>query len=397
MIFFLSIMYVLVNIYVLTRLFKWLGIVSKKFKNLWLRGAMTLTYAFFMFSPLLAFLVEAAPYHRTLKIIGNYWLGIFLFTVIVTTSFSLVGFILSKIWLKDREKNRRIYRISGFICIAVIASMTIYASENSGNIRVKNYNITVNKDVEQSREQMKVILISDTHLGYSIGNKQMGQMVEKINEQEADLVVLTGDIFDNNYSAMEDPRSIEKTLKRIKSKYGVYACWGNHDIPEVLLSGFTLRSKNRPYKKDERFVEFLKNSNITLLEDESVKIDNSFYLIGRKDYSMAQKLKEKRKTVKELTDELDKNFPIFMMDHQPKNLREAQKAGVDLALSGHTHGGQVFPGNLTVKIPWENPYGVLKKGDMSSCVTSGVGVWGPNMRLGSNTEIMVLNIKFNRV
>ena len=68
------------------------------------------------------------------------------------------------------------------------------------------------------------------------------------------------------------------------------------------------------------------------------------------------------------------------------------KAGVDLGLSGHTHNGQIFPGNILMKFIWDNPYGVKKIGQMTSCVTSGAGIWGPAMRLGTNSEIMILDV-----
>lgn len=392
-------LYIILNIFVLTRFFKWISLIFEWAKSKVFRISVSILYAFFMISPLLGFLIEKAPYHRILRIIGNYWMGIFLITLLSVLGFTVIGLILRLLILKDREKNKKIYKVAGLVCLVLIVSLNTYGFINSGIIRVTHQNITVNKKIEPSEgkepiKQLKVALIADTHLGYSIGEKQMKQMVDKINEQDVDLVVLAGDIFDNNYSAIDKPEKIEKVLAQLKTKYGVYACWGNHDIPEVLLSGFTLRLSDKPYEKDPRFDEFLKNSKITMLEDESVKIDDQFYIFGRKDYSMVEKLKEKRKEVAELTEGMDKNLPIIMIDHQPKELGKARDGGVDVALSGHTHGGQIFPGNLTVKIPWENPYGILMKGDMTSCVTSGVGVWGPNMRLGSNPEIMILNMKF---
>ena len=97
--------------------------------------------------------------------------------------------------------------------------------------------------------------------------KQMQQMVDRINEQDADLVVIAGDIFDNEWEAVEDPETIAATLRSIRSKYGVYACYGNHDIEEPVLAGFTFRQSEKK-ESDPRMDEFLKNANITLLRDE---------------------------------------------------------------------------------------------------------------------------------
>ena len=91
---------------------------------------------------------------------------------------------------------------------------------------------------------------------------------------------------------------------------------------------------------------------------------------------------------------MDANKPVFVLDHQPKQLKELTEAGADVDLSGHTHDGQLFPGNLLIQPLWENACGILKIGNMTSCVTSGVGVWGPAMRVGTDSEIMVLHVKF---
>ena len=102
------------------------------------------------------------------------------------------------------------------------------------------YDVTVDKTVE-GMDEMKVVLVADLHLGYNIGEKQMQQMVDRINEQDTDLVVIAGDIFDNEWEAVEAPETIAATLCSIRSKYGVYACYGNHDIEEPVLAGFTFR------------------------------------------------------------------------------------------------------------------------------------------------------------
>ena len=91
---------------------------------------------------------------------------------------------------------------------------------------------------------------------------------------------------------------------------------------------------------------------------------------------------------------MDLSKPVFVIDHQPKELQELADAGVDLDLCGHTHDGQTFPGNLTIRMMWENACGYLKKGDMHNIVTSGVGVFGPNMRVGTAAEICSVTVKF---
>lgn len=230
-------------------------------------------------------------------------------------------------------------------------------------------------------------------MGYNIGCEHIQKMVEKINAQEPDLVVFAGDIFDNEYEALEDPKKLIEILQGIKSKYGVYACYGNHDIKEKILAGFTFGGSQKK-ESDIRMDEFLKEAGITLLRDESVLIGDSVYLYGRPDRQRPGRDIKTRKTPEEITAGMDLSKPVFVIDHQPKELQELADAGVDLDLCGHTHDGQVWPGNLTIRLMWENACGYLKKGDMHNIVTSGVGIFGPNMRVGTIAEICSVTVKF---
>ena len=142
--------------------------------------------------------------------------------------------------------------------------------------------------------------------------------------------------------------------------------------------------------------KFLEDSNIHILEDESVLINDQFYVIGRKDASLTEKIHETRKAPAQLTEKLNRDKPIIMIDHQPKELQELADAGVDLDLCGHTHNGQTFPGNFTIKLMWENPCGLLSKDNMTNITTSGSGVWGPAMRIGTDSEICSINIQLKK-
>lgn len=123
---------------------------------------------------------------------------------------------------------------------------------------------------------------------------------------------------------------------------------------EKILAGFTFPQKEK-IVRDERFSEFLARADITMLEDETVLIDDTFYLTGRRDKEMAHKEHLPRKTFSEITEPLDHSRPIIVMDHEPRELSEAVDSGVDLDLSGHTHDGQMFPANIVVHFLWETP------------------------------------------
>ena len=218
-------------------------------------------------------------------------------------------------------------------------------------------------------------------------------MVEKINAENADLVVIAGDIFDNEWEAVQEPARMAKILRGIKSRYGVYACYGNHDIEEPILAGFTFR-QSAPKASSPEMDAFLTAAGIRLLRDEGVLIEDSFYLYGRADARRPGAGITKRETPREITANMDKSKLIIVLDHQPRELAALAAAGVDLDLCGHTHDGQMFPGNLVVRPFWENFYGYLKKGDMHNIVTSGVGLFGPNMRVGTKAEICPITVHF---
>lgn len=321
---YLAPVYILLNLYVLRWSYLWIGNCHHLFQSTVFRVILAIVYVLISTTPLTGFLIKKpASLHRILKVTSNYFLGIFMYILMI-------------------------------------------------------------------------VLIADTHFGYNAGTIHAKEIVKKINKQNPDLVCIAGDIFDNEYEAIHEPKKVKKILRKINSRYGVYACWGNHDLNEPILAGFTFNpgKEGAESLKDPRMREFLKDSNIQLLEDEAVLIDNSFYVVGRKDASLIEKIEEKRKTPAQLTEKLDKDKPIIFIDHQPKELQEIADAGVDLDLCGHTHDGQTFPGNITIKFLWENPCGYLQKGSMHNIVTSGSGVWGPAMRVGTNSEICTINVTF---
>lgn len=282
--------------------------------------------------------------------------------------------------------------VVGIICAVIITTVSIYGVINAGNIQTTKYDISIDKKAGKL-DSLNVVLIADLHLGYNIGCRQMEQMVEKINAQDPDLVVVAGDIFDNEYEALEDPDRLAEILRGIQSKYGVYACYGNHDIQEKILAGFTFGGKEKK-ESSVKMDEFLEKAGITLLRDEYVLIDDSFYLYGRPDYERPGRGIDERKSAQEITADMDLSLPVLVIDHEPGELQELADAGVDADLCGHPHDGQLFPGNLTIKLMWENACGYLKKGDMHSIVTSGVGLFGPNMRVGTKSEICDIMMHF---
>ena len=390
---YLAPLYVLINLYLLRWMYLWMGSCHSILRTLAFRIVFAVAYTLVSTSLLSGFLIKKPAWlHRILKIIGNYFLGIFLYILMIILVADIGRLLFKYVFRFSWIRSPLAFTLTGAVCSILIITISIFGIFHAKKIKVSSYNVTVDKTVPDT-DSLKIVLLADTHFGYNAGAIHAQEIVNKINQQNPDLVCIAGDIFDNEFDAIREPEEIEKILQTIHSRYGVYACWGNHDLNEPILAGFTF-NQNANDISDPRMKEFLQKSNIHLLEDESVLINNKFYIVGRKDASLSEKVGEIRQTPKQLTSSIDKTKPVIFIDHQPKKLQELADAGADLDLCGHTHDGQTFPGNITVRFLWENPCGYLKKDNMHNIVTSGAGVWGPAMRIGTDSEICVINVSF---
>lgn len=384
--------YLLVNGYVLIRSLKWLRACLGIFHSKGFQIGYAVIYGLMCTSLLSAFLLPAGDMQAAVKSFSNVWLGMFLYILLFVGMADLIKIILKHFQLLPKRvfHSRKWFALTGSLVAAAVITVSVYGFLHEKDIRITEYDIAVEKDWPKG--ECNIVLAADLHLGYSIGTEQMRRMVERINACEADLVCLAGDIFDNEYEALDDPDELIRILSGIRSRYGVYACYGNHDVEERVLGGFTFRDGKRKMS-DPRMDAFLEKAGIQLLQDEIVCIGDSFYLAGRLDYAKPGRTALTRKTPEELLDGLESEKPVIVMDHQPRELSELAAAGADVDLSGHTHDGQLFPGNLITRLFWENSYGYTKVGTMHSVVTSGVGVFGPAMRVGTNSEIVNIRLR----
>jgi Predicted phosphohydrolases len=385
--------YLGVSSYMMFRFFYWMKHCNHRFNWLRFKVPFAVVYLFMALSPVIAFLLPKSAVAIVIRRISTYWIGIMLYSLLYVVLFDLLRLIAKHTKLKNTLLFSRGSVISiGSVVVACAVVTCLYGIFNARNIKVNEYSVTVNKSCG-SDKHLKAVLVADLHMGYAIGVDHITNMVEKINQQDADIVIIAGDIFDNSYDGMDDPEGIKAQLKSIKSKYGVYAVYGNHDIDEKILMGFTFDWGGKQLH-NEKMTNFMKECNIKLINDESVLINDEFYLVGRRDTDKPGTEDGTRAEVSELTKDLDKTKPIFVLSHEPDELQKTADAGADIDFSGHTHDGQLFPGNLTIGLFWESPCGMIKKDNMYSIVTSGVGVYGTFMRVGTDAEICSVDIDF---
>lgn len=385
--------YLGVSSYMMFRFFYWMKHCNHRFNWLRFKVPFAVVYLFMALSPVIAFLLPKSAVAIVIRRISTYWIGIMLYSLLYVVLFDLLRLIAKHTKLKNTLLFSRGSVISiGSVVVACAVATCLYGIFNARNIKVNEYSVTVNKSCG-SDKHLEAVLVADLHMGYAIGVDHITNMVEKINQQDADIVIIAGDIFDNSYDGMDDPEGIKAQLKSIKSKYGVYAVYGNHDIDEKILMGFTFDWGGKQLHS-EKMTNFMKECNIKLINDESVLINDEFYLVGRRDTDKPGTEDGTRAEISELTKDLDKTKPIFVLSHEPDELQKTADAGADIDFSGHTHDGQLFPGNLTIGLFWENPCGMIKKDNMYSIVTSGVGVYGTFMRVGTDAEICSVDIDF---
>jgi predicted MPP superfamily phosphohydrolase len=255
------------------------------------------------------------------------------------------------------------------VFILLLTGIIAYGSWTARHEIVTRYTITTQKPLPKNG--LTITLVSDIHTGSMVKKKQLDRLVSVVNGLEGDIIFLAGDIIDRaNQDCIDEYAA--GNLSRLRAPLGVYAVTGNHEYIGGALDEFHRR---------------LEADGIRLLMDEAELIDGAFYLIGRKDRRAGG-----RKTLAEISAGLDRGLLLIMMDHQPFNLEEAEAAGMDLQLSGHTHKGQIWPGPIITRRMYENDYGLLYKGKTAVIVTSGFGTWGPPLRIGAPAEIVSIKL-----
>ncbi len=299
---------------------------------------------------------------------------VFLFLVVFWLLSDLVFFIIEKI---RKSKFKRRWAVIPAVCASFVYLLTGWILAN--NVWITNYEIFSEKDIGS----LRVVMFADSHIGATFDGKGFMSQVNRMQEQNPDIVVIAGDFVDDDttYGDMVDACYALGTLR---TKYGVYFAFGNHD------KGYY---DTRGYSGDDLIAELEKNG-VQVLQDEAKLIDDRFYLIGRQDLSENDR-GEGRSDIGELTATLDSDKFMLVINHQPNDYAREAEANVDLVLSGHTHGGQMFPVNLVMSLMGANDkiYGYEQRGNTQFIVTSGISDWAIKFKTGTKSEFVVVDIK----
>ena len=311
----------------------------------------------------------------TLIRVGAAWLGMIFYLTLFWLCADLAVLLGKMIGIFSSAERAATAGVGSVVVIAA-GCLTGYGLVQARRIRLQRYVLTIPK--ECSLPSLHIVMVSDLHLGLMIGRDRLAKLVQMINELNPDIVVLPGDILDETVGAVIEAE-MPALLRQLQAPLGVYGCLGSH---EYILG--------RP----ERALQLLQQAGVTILQDQCVCIGNSFYLAGRDDKLRKMLTGTERKALADVLADCNRAFPILLLDHQPKELEEAQRNHVDLQLSGHTHQGQLFPVGLLTKWMYTIDWGYWRKGTYQLIVSSGVGTYGPPVRVGTTAEVVSIRVRF---
>lgn len=312
---------------------------------------------------------------QVLSVLGSYWLGIMFYSFL---TFLIVDFVrlLDKVFafLPTALKSGPAVGIA--LCL-LISGTVIYGAWNARNPIVNHYELTLAKKAG-TLSQLHIVMVSDVHLGTIMDNGRLTQMVNLINAQHPDLILIAGDMIDENVERVIE-KEMQANLTQLQARYGTYAVLGNHEY----IGGHVSEA-----------IQYLEESGVHVLKDRRIPIAGGIYLVGRDDLTGERFGGGKRQPLNNLLQGVEPSAPVIVLDHQPSYLQEPEAAGVDLQLSGHTHQGQLFPNNLITKLIFQDDFGLLQKGAFHLIVSSGYGTWGPPLRVGNKPEIVDIQLHF---
>ena len=311
--------------------------------------------------------------------IGSIWLGALLYFFIAVVLLDLLRLVNYFIPLFPVAITAN-YAKSKFICasgiVGLIGLCILGGHINSLIPRIEKLNLSV-AGKSGTMKSLNIVAASDIHMGTIVGRARIDRIVNTINGLNPDIVLLPGDIIDEDLAPVIK-QNLGESIKNIKARFGTYAITGNHEY----IGGV------------EEACAYLTEHGVTVLRDKSIKINDGFFLVGREDRSISRFSGKQRKDLNVLLAAADKSYPIILMDHQPFGLEEASNQGISLQISGHAHYGQLWPLNYIVNSIYELSWGYRRIGPTHFYVSSGVGTWGPPVRIGNHPEIVNIHLNF---
>jgi hypothetical protein len=343
------------------------------------RGIAVLLVLFVLATVATMALVRVAPREtmKPLAWITYTWMGILFFLVAAL----FLGDVLRWLAPAPIDEARRTFvaravaSVAGLLALGAAGKARANVAGPVGVVRVP-----VLLPRLRGERDWRVAQLSDVHIGPTLGREWLEGVVDRVNAERPDLVVITGDLVDGSVEALAEHVA---PLARLTAPHGVFFVTGNHEY----------------YSGAPAWCAHLDTLGIRVLRNECVSVGagDGFTLAGVDDWTAHQFERVApghRHDLEAALREADAERPIVLLAHQPKSIRESAPRGVDLQLSGHTHGGQLFPFDKLVRFQQPFVAGLARAGERSQIyVSRGTGYWGPPMRLGAPAEITLLTLR----
>ena len=400
--------YVALNLLALFLLDHWLCNCSLKYRDSVTRRVIVcFLYISVASLPVLALFIRDGLYKYYLERYSYVWMGFLMyfgaFILVLSVLELIIRFILRSKRRKQQDEEaetggtagRVVSGIALLLIITAAIAINIYGTEHARKTVVTRYNIEIDKPVKK-HNALRVAFISDLHLSYNSDIDNVYRMVETINREKPDVVFVGGDMFSSDYGSVMKPKEYIKAFKGIKAKEGVFWVYGNHDVQEPLFCGFSMVDPEKA-KRTRKIKRFIKKSGFTTLDDKCTAIaGGEVQVAGRTDMYKPVGKAATRKEPGDLLNDLDKDKPIIVLAHEQGDFDELAENGADILFSGHTHAGQVFPGNIVTGLFNDILYGFAEKNGLKVIVSSGVGCYGPPIRVLTDSEIVIADITFKK-
>ncbi|SJZ30735.1 metallophosphoesterase [Porphyromonas cangingivalis] len=311
-----------------------------------------------------------------LRVFNNYYVGLMIY--LFFTGMVFLGiYLLSFFFVREKEARKPIkkrwYRHAFLVMIPVTVLLCLWGHYNTISPRIVRHEVHLPRTA-QTPDSLKVVFVSDTHIGEIISLKNIQHLQEMVRREDPTFVLMGGDILDY-YTSYAHLPGITETMRGLHADPSkVYYVNGNHEYY---------------YGREEKEAWF--RSLGTFLKDSVVAVAPDVYLIGRDDH-----MNKERASLASLKSHVPSGAVTIVLDHQPKNVIEEREEGIHLALHGHTHDGQFIPFKWVVGAAFEQSYGLYSKGNTTYCISSGYGVAASTFRVGTRSEIVVLTLYFDK-
>lgn len=311
--------------------------------------------------------------------VGSFWLGALLYFVLFAFLFDIIRLIhkITPIIPKKVHANYPLFK--KHLLSAVVLFVALLLTAGFINARypvVRNISVSL-PYAEKNPAEISILVISDIHMGPKMGIRQLNRIVELANQQNPEIILLAGDIIDEDIDFLKR-QGLKKALSKLGAPYGVFGVMGNHEY----ISG------------GEEAYAFLTANGVKVLRDTTIRVKELFYLIGREDFQKRTFEGVGRKELSELMKLTTDGFPVVVLDHQPFHPEVAAREGAHLMISGHTHHGQLWPLNFVTRAVYTLSFGYKVVEGMHLVVSNGIGTWGPPVRIGNRPEMVLIDVAF---